>query len=739
MAGGEYGYGITTYPNANFRVEPGNANCYRLNISDPDGSGMFGVYENGSPLSKVDTIALVQSTAGSFCLDSTDILVHPSDSSNLTTNGKVYTQPVSWRCDITAEDCQWPYHFDMSAVPNAGGTYNFTRCAMGGYSYNTLAMVGNTCNFINCAYGFSPVPAGPGATTMPSYMKGSNLTFTGCTLYEDGLGALITDASGVQQASPNTDVYAFGYTNDPGTDANGIGISGVRTTYHATSIADCQAHENSYYWSANVLYLHQTGGGDPSGKSIKVYNLKTQVANIDWSFVHNGVVTFQDTDFKRRNESGTPAVAMDARSGTAETYGASHNGVWADGYYEAGILMTGMNTSDNNKLVLDGVTFSNALDYAVRLPLGLDGVNIELKGTNRRNNIPCGTPFKFTGGGPNAYANIELDKLDIGGNAWRIMYFNGNDANNSINFVRSGNTCGVIVADTASRFETAYTQGLNLITWAGGYRIQGTDSPPAVTKDAIFQTGTCATLYENTSSEILFNSTALGYSTEAVGHMQNSAWAVSGADRSSTATATIATGPNGSTGYKTATSAQLITDIQNIINGTNPNYGWNLERTDGQNDSTYCTWATKEGSSGQRPYIVIVTNVNTYTIGSNTGNTGSSSDAEIHTIANTLLNYGSKTTMEVSKYNTAEWSYALLKFDLSSIGSTETVSSATIYLYRTTGGTANNQTITLKRCLRNWLEGTQNGANRSNDTPYSCCGAEFGGGLPWSSPGGTGE
>ena len=48
------------------------------------------VWEGGTPLKKVTTIATVESTAGSFYWDSTNLYLHASDGSNIASNGKTY-------------------------------------------------------------------------------------------------------------------------------------------------------------------------------------------------------------------------------------------------------------------------------------------------------------------------------------------------------------------------------------------------------------------------------------------------------------------------------------------------------------------------------------------------------------------------------------------------------------------------------------------------------------------------
>lgn len=50
---------------------------------------------------------------------------------------------------------------------------------------------------------------------------------------------------------------------------------------------------------------------------------------------------------------------------------------------------------------------------------------------------------------------------------------------------------------------------------------------------------------------------------------------------------------------------QLRTDIQNMINGTVPNYGWHLERTDGEDDGAFRQFDDSEGTDGQRPFLSV--------------------------------------------------------------------------------------------------------------------------------------
>ncbi len=78
-------------------------------------------------------------------------------------------------------------------------------------------------------------------------------------------------------------------------------------------------------------------------------------------------------------------------------------------------------------------------------------------------------------------------------------------------------------------------------------------------------------------------------------------------DRSSTVTATYTAASTPST-WDTFTSSQLVTDVQNIVNGTNVNYGWHFEHTSGENDSKYTQYQSGQ-SATLGPYLSV-----TYTV-----------------------------------------------------------------------------------------------------------------------------
>ena len=121
----------------------------------------------------------------------------------------------------------------------------------------------------------------------------------------------------------------------------------------------------------------------------------------------------------------------------------------------------------------------------------------------------------------------------------------------------------------------------------------------------------------------------------------------------------------------------------------------------------------------------------TVVIGNNTGDDYSGTeDAAIY---GTTLNYGAQT--ESGCFSNRN---LLIKFSgLSSISGPVTVSSAVLSLYKISGSA--NGDISIRRLLRDWVEGTQNGGDRANDTPDSCCWNEYGSGNSWTTAGGLGD
>lgn len=103
-------------------------------------------------------------------------------------------------------------------------------------------------------------------------------------------------------------------------------------------------------------------------------------------------------------------------------------------------------------------------------------------------------------------------------------------------------------------------------------------------------------------------------------------------------------------------------------------------------------------------------------------------------------NYGSATDIETSFYYDGYPTNALIKFSgLSNISSLVTVETSTLYIFFNSDNITGSYSTIFRRCLRDWIEGTQNGDNRNNNSPYSCCWNEYGGGNAWTTPGGMSD
>jgi hypothetical protein len=130
----------------------------------------------------------------------------------------------------------------------------------------------------------------------------------------------------------------------------------------------------------------------------------------------------------------------------------------------------------------------------------------------------------------------------------------------------------------------------------------------------------------------------------------------------------------------------------------------------------------------------------TVTIGGNTADDFSGSEDAQMKEALSTNNYGGTTSFQTSLWAVGDYTHALISFSgISNLPSSLTVSSVTMYLYLTGSDSGTTATITTKRLLRDWEEGTQNGADRQNDTPDSCCWDEYGSGNSWTTAGGTSD
>lgn len=75
-----------------------------------------------------------------------------------------------------------------------------------------------------------------------------------------------------------------------------------------------------------------------------------------------------------------------------------------------------------------------------------------------------------------------------------------------------------------------------------------------------------------------------------------------GNDRSAVVTGSFSSSDYG---YKTISSSQLATDVQNMANGDYDNYGWNLEQTSNIDTGSYSVFDSSEGTDGRRPYLSV--------------------------------------------------------------------------------------------------------------------------------------
>jgi hypothetical protein len=83
-------------------------------------------------------------------------------------------------------------------------------------------------------------------------------------------------------------------------------------------------------------------------------------------------------------------------------------------------------------------------------------------------------------------------------------------------------------------------------------------------------------------------------------------WGTAGAtnasDRSATASGSVVITET-DYGYYEVQDAQLIADVQDMLDGAVSNYGWVIERSDGADDFTYKVFTASEGADGFRPYL----------------------------------------------------------------------------------------------------------------------------------------
>jgi hypothetical protein len=130
----------------------------------------------------------------------------------------------------------------------------------------------------------------------------------------------------------------------------------------------------------------------------------------------------------------------------------------------------------------------------------------------------------------------------------------------------------------------------------------------------------------------------------------------------------------------------------------------------------------------------------TVIIGNNTGDDYSGTEDAYIKEKNPTYNAGGATILEITNYGVGDYTHSLIKFSgLSNLPSGITVSASAINLYCYTREGSGTRTATAKRLLRNWIEGSLWDANRSGDSPYSCCWNEYGSGNAWTTAGGLSD
>ena len=104
--------------------------------------------------------------------------------------------------------------------------------------------------------------------------------------------------------------------------------------------------------------------------------------------------------------------------------------------------------------------------------------------------------------------------------------------------------------------------------------------------------------------------------------------------------------------------------------------------------------------------------------------------------AHPTWNYGSTTTLSNSTYDASNWAMPLIKFTgLSNIPSGATVTSVTFGWYIDSRSHAQTYDNNIRRLLRDWTVGTQNGAVATNDSPNSTTWNNYSGSSAWGTAG----
>lgn len=156
-----------------------------------------------------------------------------------------------------------------------------------------------------------------------------------------------------------------------------------------------------------------------------------------------------------------------------------------------------------------------------------------------------------------------------------------------------------------STFDVQNTVYNGLIKFSGLSNLTG---PVTVTSSSIFIFCTVA-FNDGTATINAYRCLRDWVETQATWNVYSTGnnWGTGGAentstDRSSTVSAAITTADTETNTWHEFTSAQLATDIENIINGTASNFGWVVKQTQ-NGDSTF---ASRTGTDGNRPRLKVV-------------------------------------------------------------------------------------------------------------------------------------
>ena len=121
--------------------------------------------------------------------------------------------------------------------------------------------------------------------------------------------------------------------------------------------------------------------------------------------------------------------------------------------------------------------------------------------------------------------------------------------------------------------------------------------------------------------------------------------------------------------------------------------------------------------------------------------TSTSEDSRIRE-DNPLNNYGGRVTLTTGNIAglATRTTRSLIRFKniAANLGAGKVITAATLNLYATAAPVIGGDQLSVYQMKRAWVEGTLNEANRSGDTPYSCCWNEFGSASAWQTVGGDG-